>query len=290
MRKLLSAGLEKLRRSEPTVATGTRNARVVAVAAQKGGVGKTTSTVNLACALAGEGQRVLVVDVDAQGHVASALRDAVKPARVSLSEVLLAQKTRDVLEAVVPTAIDELHVTPCDKSLSETEALLATRVGREFILQTALKTARTHYDTILIDCPPNLGNLTLNALVAADHVLIPCDLSILAFEGVADLLGTVQTVNERLRHELRVLGILRTRVDARTRQINDAIGAALHDNYGGMLLDTVIPLNSALAKAQAAGQSVFRFAPKSPGAAAYRSLAHEVRARLAGEVIAAAQP
>jgi chromosome partitioning protein len=292
MRKLLSAGLRKLRAPEPAaVAPGGRHGRIIAVAAQKGGVGKTTSTVNLACALAGHaGQRVLVIDIDAQGHVASALRDSIRPGRISLSEILLAQKPRDVLEAVVPTGIDNLHVTPGDKTLHEADSLLSTRVGREFILQGALKATRTHYDTILIDCPPNLGNLTLNALVAADQVLIPCDLSILAFEGVADLLGTVQTVNERLRHDVGVLGVLRTRVDGRTKQLNDAIGTALVENYGELLLDTTIPLNSALAQAQAAGQSIFQFAPRSRGATAYRALADEVLARLATPAGSAARP
>lgn len=280
MRKLLSAGLKKLRPTDPTFTKGHRDARVVAVAAQKGGVGKTTTTVNLACALTAAGQRVLVVDIDAQGHVASALRESVRPGHVSLSEILLAPRPRDLLEAVTESAIDGLHLTPADKALHETDALLSTRVGRELILQGALETARTHYDTILIDCPPNLGNLTLNALLAADHVLVPCDMSILAFEGVADLLGTIQTVNERLRHDVQVLGILRTRVDGRTRQINDAIGAALEDNYGGLVLETVIPANSAVAKAQAAGLSIFQFAPRSRAADAYRALAAELVSRL----------
>ncbi len=280
MRNLLSAGINRLRQKEderPNVVPGGRHARVIAVAAQKGGVGKTTTTVNLACALIqGHQQRVLVIDIDPQGHVASSLRESVRPGRVTLSEVLLSPQPRDLLGAVVESDIDNLHLTPPDKGLNETDALLSSRVGREYILQAALDGARTHYDTILIDCPPNLGNLTLNALVAADHVLIPCDMSILAFEGVADLLGTVDTVNVRLRQRLEVLGILRTRVDGRTRQINEAIGGALHENYGGLLLETFIPINSALAKAQAAGLSIFQFHARSRGAKAYLELADEV--------------
>ncbi|MCB9537799.1 MAG: ParA family protein [Myxococcales bacterium] len=283
VKNLLSAGLHKLRtRDDDTFAAGDRQARVIAVAAQKGGVGKTTTTVNLAAALvAHHGQRVLVVDIDPQGHVASALRESLRPGTVTLSDVLLAQRPRDLMEAVVESAIEGLALTPPDKRLNDTDAQLTSRVGREHILSAALATARTHFDTILIDCPPNLGNLTLNALMAADEVLVPCDLSILAFEGVADLLGTVETVNLRLRHDLQVLGILRTRVDVRTRTINETIGDALTENYGELMLDTVIPANSALAKAQACGLSIFQFQSRSRGAVAYRALAGEVVARRA---------
>jgi chromosome partitioning protein len=284
MKNLLSAGLKKLRPVAP-VATATpigRNrAQVVAIAAQKGGVGKTTTTVNLACALAlSQGQRVLVIDIDPQGHVASSLRESVRIAGTSLSDILLAPTPRDLMEAVRDSEIEGLSLTPPDKALNETDTRLSTRVGREYILQGALRTARTLFDTIIIDCPPNLGNLTLNALVAADHVLVPCDMSILAFEGVADLLGTVAVVNERLRHPLSVLGILRTRVDGRTQQINEAIGGALDENYRHLILDTAIPVNSALAQAQAAGRSIFQYAPQSRGAVAYKALAAELTARL----------
>ena len=288
MKNLLTAGFRKLRgdaEAEPRAAASrppsARRARVIAIAAQKGGVGKTTTTVNLACALAQtHGARVLVIDIDPQGHVASSLKDAVRIAGTSLSDVLLAQTPRDLMDAVLPSDIENLSLTPPDKSLNETDTRLSTRVGREYILQAALAQALTRFDWILIDCPPNLGNLTLNALVAADHVLVPCDMSILAFEGVADLLGTVRIVNERLRHPLQVLGILRTRVDGRTQQINDAIGGALDDNYRSLLLDTAIPVNSALAQAQAAGKSIFQYSPNSRGALAYKALAREVTDRL----------
>jgi chromosome partitioning protein len=288
MKNLLTAGFRKLRGdadAEPRAAASrspsAHRAHVVAIAAQKGGVGKTTTTVNLACALAQtHGARVLVIDIDPQGHVASSLKDAVRIAGTSLSDVLLAQSPRDLMDAVLPSDIENLSLTPPDKSLNETDTRLSTRVGREYILQAALTQALTRFDWILIDCPPNLGNLTLNALVAANHVLVPCDMSILAFEGVADLLGTVRIVNERLRHPLQVLGILRTRVDGRTQQINDAIGGALDDNYRSLLLETAIPVNSALAQAQAAGKSIFQYSPNSRGALAYKALAREVTDRL----------
>jgi len=281
VRDLLSAGISKLKAHGDEIAiTGKRRGTVLAVAAQKGGVGKTTTSVNLGCAWAQNQTKVLVIDMDPQGHVTSSLRDNLRPGRTLISEILLAERPRDLMDAVVDTDIDGLSMTSADKQLADTDAQLATRVGREYILKAALANARSHFDVIILDCPPNLGNLTLNALVAADHVLVPCDMSILAFEGVADLIGTVQTVNLRLGQHLDVAGIVRTRVDGRTRQINDAIGGALADNYGQLLLDTVIPINSALAKSQAAGLSIYQFDRRSRGADAYLQLAIELENRL----------
>ena len=281
VRKLLSSGIEKLKGQDFHLkATGNKAATVIAVAAQKGGVGKTTTTVNLACGLSKQGFSVLVIDVDAQGHVGSALREHFRPNLVTLSEILLSEKPRDLMDSVLATDIENLSITSPDKRLSETDHLLATRVGREYVLKGALSNARSLFDFILIDCPPNLGNLTLNALVAADYALIPCDMSLLAFEGVADLMSTILMVTQRLGQQLDILGIIRTRFDGRTRQMNAAIGEALGDNYGSYLLDTIIPMNSALAKAQAAGVSAFKFEKRAKGVKAYSELAEEVCNRL----------
>jgi chromosome partitioning protein len=258
-------------------APGDRQARVIAVAARKGGVGKTTTAVNLACALASNhNQQVLLIDLDAQGHVGAALRSAVGASGVRLAEVLLSDRPRDILDAVIPTRIDGLHITASDKSLGEAEAQLVSRIGRETVLQIALRTAITRYDTILLDCPPMLGTLTHNALVAAESVLVPCDMSILALEGVADLLDAVAVVQTRLRHPIDVLGILRTRYDGRNTALNASVEEALEANFGDWVLETVIPVNSALAKAQAAGESIFDYAPRARGAVAYRDLAAEL--------------
>ncbi len=268
--------LSRLRSKDDERPRGPRSARVTAVAARKGGVGKTTTTVNLACALVKAGQRVLIIDIDPQGHVSSALRELVPAGpSASLSEVLLSDRPRDLMEVALASRLDGLHITPADKQLNEAEAVLGTKVGREYILQGLIECARTWFDAILIDCPPNLGNLTLNALVAADEVLIPCDMSVLALEGVADLLDTVDLVQRRLRVPVEVLGVLRTRVDGRTKRITNAIDEALRENYGPLLLETQIPVNSALAVAQAEGRSVLEHSPRSRGADAYRALATE---------------
>ncbi len=281
VRKLLSSGLDKLKQHDVTVrAQGHKSAKVIAVSAQKGGVGKTTTTVNLACGLADSGLSVLIIDVDAQGHVGSALREHFRAGLTSLSDILLSEKPRDLMDCVVKTDLENLSITCADKRLSETDHLLSTRVGREYVLKGALANVRSQFDVILIDCPPNLGNLTLNALVAADYALIPCDMSLLAFEGVADLMSTILMVIQRLGQRLEILGIVRTRYDGRTKQMNTVIGEALSDNYADYLLDTLIPMNSALAKAQAAGMSCFKFEARAKGVCAYRALATEVCERL----------
>ena len=163
---------------------------------------KTTVNLAWACPARFDGS---AIDVDAQGHVGSALREQFRADLTSLSEVLLSEKTRDLMDFVIETDIEHLSITAPDKRLSETDHLLATRVGREYVLKGALANARSLFDVILIDCPPNLGNLTLNALVAADYALIPCDMSLLAFEGLTN----VHCVGTASRATTDILGIVR---------------------------------------------------------------------------------
>ncbi len=260
---------------------GRGKAHVLAVAAQKGGVGKTTTAVNLAVAMARfANQRTLLVDLDGQGHVATSLASVYEDGSpVSMSDVLLGHG-RDLLEIVHPTRIDLLSVTPSDKGLASAEGVLAGRIGKEFLLRGALRKARERFDVVVLDCPPNLGNLTLNALMAADACLVPCDMSVLAMAGVADLLAVVETLRDRLDHGVRVLGILPTRVDRRNARVTDAVLAGLDEAYGDLVLPTRIPVSSALARAQMEGIPVFDFDPSSSGAIAYRALSDEVLARL----------
>ena len=211
-------------------------ARVLAVAAQKGGVGKTTTAVNLAAAMARfRGVRTLLVDLDGQGHVAAALAAQFQDGEPTcLSDILLGHG-RDVLEIVHVTRIDNLFVTPSDKGLAATEGILAGRIGKELILRGAIRAARERFDVIVLDCPPNQGNLTLNALAASDACLVPCDMSVLALSGVGDLMAVVDTIRDRLDHPVRVLGVLPTRVDRRNARVTGAVLAGLASTYGDLV-------------------------------------------------------
>ena len=267
----------------PRIDVGNRDARVVAIAARTGGVGKTTTTVNLGAGLAlFHKRKVLLLDMDAQGHVDMCLRvEGRGRAPDTLSRVLLG-KRRDVFEIVQPTTIDGLWYVASDPGLNQTEGEMASRIGKELLLRQAIKAARSHFDVVLCDCPPNLGSLTVNALVAADAVLVPTDLSTLSLDGVDALLDTVDTVRETLNPGLGVLGVLRTRVDKRNQTMNTAITEALTSRYGPWVLDTEIGVSTAIAKAQHAGRPVLLDDADSRGSDGYRTLAAEVDRRLFG--------
>ncbi|MBI4575463.1 MAG: ParA family protein [Planctomycetes bacterium] len=257
----------------------------LAVCSQKGGVGKTTTAVHLAAALARfHGQRVLVVDLDPQGHVGRALAEALPGTASTARSPLSAALTRrrgEVLDSVVPTDLAGLDLTPSDPSLAEAELVLSARIGRELILSGALRAARGCYDAIVLDCPPTLGTLTLNALCAADHVLVPCEMAILAVQGAHELCLTLETVQERLHPGLGLLGLLLTRVDSRNAALNRSVEEALGIRFPGKLLQTRIGVSTALGRAQVRGRSVFDHAPRSSAARDYAALAREVLRRIA---------
>lgn len=279
MTSLITTGLRRLIQGGEGTALGHHQATVVAVCAQKGGVGKTTTAVNLAAGLAMYGgAKVLLVDMDGQGHCATALQGELRGAAAdSLGAVLLGRR-RDVVEIALRTAIDGLWVVPSDKELGATEGIMAGRIGKEMLLRAALKVARTHYDVIVIDCPPNLGSLTVNALVAADWLLVPCDMSVLSVEGVDDIFDAVEHIAETMGHHLAVLGILRTRYDARNTKVNEAVEASLA-RYERHVLPVRVPVNTAIAQAQLAGTPIFRFDPECRSAVAYREVVEEVARR-----------
>lgn len=257
---------------------GDKHAKIVAICSQKGGVGKTTTAVNLSAALTHfHEQKVLVVDLDPQGHVEKSL-GAVIPEGVEYTPIssILMSKKGNMLDAIIKTEVESLDITPGDKALYETEGAMAGKIGREFILAEALKMARTHYDYILLDCAPNLGNLTINALCASDYVVVPCEMSVLAFEGVTDLLDTLDTVNERLNKELKVLGVLFTRVDGRNITMNELVEENLKNYFKGNIFKTRVTVNTDLNKAQLEGKPIFNFAPSSTGAVNYAAFADEL--------------
>ncbi len=275
VRETLKRRLKKVTGLEKSYPRGNRKAKIVSVCTQKGGVGKTTTAVNLAAALAGfHGKKTLLIDMDAQGHVGSSLFGEATPGNGQLSD-LLEDAGREVMEIAAPTKIENLYLTPSDKKLKDTENILSAKIGKEFILKGALATTRTHYDYIVIDCPPNLGNLTLNALVASRWALIPTDMSILSFEGVNDLLGTIETVNLRLNPDLDILGILLTRVDRRNIRTNEIIMHDLEETFGDRLFDTHITINTAISKAQMAGRTIFEYDKRASGAVNYEAFAKE---------------
>lgn len=269
------------RKRAKSLAPGELCATVIAVAAQKGGVGKTTTTVSLGAALARYyGKKVLLVDLDAQGHVHLALQKLVHAGGDSLAELLEEPTTREVAEIAVGTKIDGLEVTPACPELARAENRLSTRIGKELVLRDLLEVSRTHYDIILLDCPPNLGNLTLNGLVAADYVLVPCNPAMLAVAGVEGLLGAVEEIQGALNPDLKVLGLVLTRVDQRNTATNTLVAQMLNENWGELLAPVQIAADAAVARAQLEGQDLYGFDPHGRAAANYCELAEWTLDRL----------
>ncbi len=255
--------------------------QTIAVCSRKGGVGKTTTTAHLAVASARwHGLRVLVVDLDPQGHIHKVLAHLLngEDAR-PLSSVFMSKKG-DILDACVSTTIPNLWIAPADESLDEVQTLLSSRIGREFILKSMLSRVQESFDLVLFDCPPNVDTLTLNALVASRHVLIPTELTLLALEGVADIVEAVDTIRDRLGLPVEILGVVVSRMDRRTKALNRELLEILDSRYGAHVLSTMVPANSAVPRACIEGKPVFDYDPKSLGAEGFRLATEEVLDRL----------
>lgn len=253
--------------------------RIIAVANQKGGVGKTTTAVNLAAALAEAGRKVLLVDLDPQGNATMASGVDKQDAHPTGCEVLLEEAP--IEDAIVRTEAG-FDLLPGNRDLTAAELKLMDAIARETRLKEQLDKVASRYQLILIDCPPSLHLLTLNALAAADGVLIPVQCEYFALEGLTSLLDTVAAVQKRLNPELEIDGLLRTMYDIRNNLGND-VSAQLGKHFGDQLLRTVIPRNVRLAEAPSHGQPINLYDRSSRGAVAYLGLAGEmIRRQRAG--------
>ena len=257
----------------------TKRARVVAVANQKGGVGKTTTAINLATSIALSGRRVLLIDVDPQGNLTSGIGlKGEKADPGTVYEALMGDAEPEAF--VLPTRVENLFVIPADRSLTGAEIELVSMLAREQRLKRIVDALRNQYDDILIDCPPSLGLLTLNALVAADAVLIPLHCEYFALEGLADLVGTMRRVRTALNPSLDIEGVLLTMYDDRTN-LGQLVARDVREFFKDKVFDTIIPRNVRLGEAPSHGVPAVLYDVKSRGAAAYVALAKEMLARRA---------
>jgi chromosome partitioning protein len=260
--------------------------RVIALANQKGGVGKTTSTVNVAAALAQHDLRVLVIDLDPQGNASTAFSVPHQAEITSVYDVLVGHQALG--DVTVPVdGLPNLWCAPATIDLAGAEIELVSVVAREWRLRRALAAMPLEVDYVFIDCPPSLGLLTLNALVAADELMIPIQCEFYALEGLSQLLNNVQLVTSHLNPGLTVSTILLTMYDARTR-LADQVAEEVRGHFGDLVLDQVIPRSVRISEAPGFGQTVVTFDPSSRGARAYTAAAYDLARR--GQAIAAPSP
>ncbi len=248
-------------------------AEVVAITNQKGGVGKTTTSVNLGGYLAAAGYPTVVIDLDPQANATTGVGVRLSAESVTLYEVLTGQES--ALRALQPTAVQNLNLIASTPNLAGAAIELMQRPYREYRLRRALKPLKDHFEFILVDCPPSLGLLTINGLVAADRLLIPVQCEYLALEGLEQLLQTVELVRSHLNPRLQVLGALLTMYDRRVSMARKVV-RQVRKTFPGHVFESVIPRNTELAEAPSAGQCIINYAGRSRGAKAYQYLSEEL--------------
>ena len=248
------------------------NSTVIAVANQKGGVGKTTTAVNLSCALALRKKQVLLVDSDPQGNASTGVGVKTTERKKHLYQVLCGESSVD--DVIQKTNVRKLYVLPSNIDLVAAELELISQKNREKFLKKSLKPLLSRFDYIIVDCPPSLGLLTLNALTASDSVLIPMQCEYYAMEGLAQLINTVRSVKQSFNKKLYVEGLLLTMFDKRNR-LSHQVAEEIHNHFGDQVFTTRIPRNVRLSESPSHGKTIMEYDIKSTGAQAYRALALE---------------
>ncbi|XBG78597.1 AAA family ATPase [Enterococcus cecorum] len=250
--------------------------RIISVANQKGGVGKTTTTVNLGASLAYLGKKVLLVDIDAQGNATSGVGIRKPDVKEDIYDILVNEV--DIKETILPTSRENLFIVPATLQLAGAEIELTSMMARESRLKLALDEIKADYDYILIDCPPSLGHLTINAFTASDSILIPVQCEYYALEGLSQLLNTVRLVQKHFNPDFTIEGVLLTMFDARTN-LGAEVVEEVRRYFQEKVYETVIPRNVRLSEAPSHGLSIIDYDIRSKGAEVYQALAKEVLAR-----------
>ena len=247
--------------------------RIIAVANQKGGVGKTTTSINLAACLADKGKKVLAVDMDPQGNLTSGLGVDKDSVEKSIYELIIGEV--DINEVINKEVLENLDIIPTSIDLSAAEIELIGVDDKEYILRNAIDQVKDQYDFVIIDCPPSLSMLTINAMTTADSVIVPIQCEYYALEGLSQLIHTVELVKDRLNSKLEIEGVVFTMYDARTN-LSLQVVENVKDNLQQNIYKTIIPRNIRLAEAPSYGLPINKYDPKSTGAESYMRLADEV--------------